>query len=574
MPNIAFRRRTSLRTVSPAGRSARGQHGFATHQERATGGDGDCAGAHRLRRCDGRGRPCRPVRRPWLGSDGAGPWCPGRADPRLRSAGTGSPPAGGVLRRPHQVRHRPHHGLGRGWHVLRRLGRLAAGVPGHDLRRALGQFRPPAARTHQRRGLRLRRQRADLDLVLRHAADLAGPPARPAQPLVRAAGLQSVLHPRRQRLPHGGHAVARICRARMVRRHLASDRLGHLFRALPADAGAPQGTPHLCGQLVLPRLHPGGGGAAHRQQPRLADLAGQRQELFAVLRRAGRDDAVVVRPQRGRLLPHLRVPGHDVLLHAQEGGAADLLLPAVDHQLLGHHLHVHVGGLAPPALHRAAAVGADPGHDLLDHAAGALLVVGRQCPAHPQWRLAPGARRRHAALHDDGGGVLRPLDLRGIVHGHPPGQLALALYRLDRRSRTCRRAGLGRDDHLRLDLRRRALAVEEAGHAFGQAGRGPLLARDGRDRHLRLRDVELRHHPGPDVADLHGVRNPLLLVHRLAGRHAPLLRRPRRRRHPVPDRGAGRRLQHLDDGTLGRTGAGGGRFRRARRHRGPAGGRV
>jgi cbb3-type cytochrome oxidase subunit 1 len=48
-------------------------------------------------------------------------------------------------------------------------------------------------------------------------------------------------------------------------------------------------------------------------------------------------------------------------------------LSAVDHQLLGHHLLLHVGGLAPPALHGAAALGADAGHDLLGDAAGAVM---------------------------------------------------------------------------------------------------------------------------------------------------------------------------------------------------------
>ena len=50
----------------------------------------------------------------------------------------------------------------------------------------------------------------------------------------------------------------------------------------------------------------------------------QRQELFAVLRRAGCDDAVVVRPQRGRLLPDRRLPRHDVLLPAEARRPADL----------------------------------------------------------------------------------------------------------------------------------------------------------------------------------------------------------------------------------------------------------
>ena len=36
-------------------------------------------------------------------------------------------------------------------------------------------------------------------------------------------------------------------------------------------------------------------------------------------RRPGRPDPVVVRPQRRRLLPDRRLPGHDVLLHAQAG---------------------------------------------------------------------------------------------------------------------------------------------------------------------------------------------------------------------------------------------------------------
>ena len=52
------------------------------------------------------------------------------------------------------------------------------------------------------------------------------------------------------------------------------------------------------------------------------------------------------------------------------------------------------------------------------------------------------------------------VDLRGLVHGDPRGELAVALHRLDGRPRPCRRAGLGGDDHLRLDLRAGAVAVE------------------------------------------------------------------------------------------------------------------
>ena len=98
---------------------------------------------------------------------------------------------------------------------------------------------------------------------------------------------------------------------------------------------------------------------------------------------------------------------------------ADLFLPDVDHQLLGHHLLLHVGGIAPPALHGAAALGADARHDLLGHAAGPVLGVRRQCAAHAQRRLGQGPRRRDAALHDGRRGVLRAVDVRGIVHGDP-----------------------------------------------------------------------------------------------------------------------------------------------------------
>ena len=178
------------------------------------------------------------------------------------------------------------------------------------------------------------------------------------------------------------------------------------------------------------------------------------------------------------------------------------LLPAVDHQLLGHHLHVHVGGLASPALHGAAAMGADAGHDVLDHAAGAVMGVGRQRAADAERRMAQGSRRRDPALHDGGGGVLRPVHVRRLVHGHPPRQLAVALYRLDHRPRARRRARLGRDDYVRRDLCLGAVALEARADVFRQAGRGAFLARAGRNRDLRLRDVEFRHHPGTDVADL------------------------------------------------------------------------
>jgi cytochrome c oxidase cbb3-type subunit I len=69
--------------------------------------------------------------------------------------------------------------------------------------------------------------------------------------------------------------------------------------------------------------------------------------------RAGRDDPVVVRPQRRRLLPDRRLSRHDVLLHTEAGEPADLFLPSVDHPLLGADLPLHLGRAAPPPLHRS-----------------------------------------------------------------------------------------------------------------------------------------------------------------------------------------------------------------------------
>jgi hypothetical protein len=154
----------------------------------------------------------------------------------------------------------------------------------------------------------------------------------------------------------GIHPGQGIRRARMVRRPVADDRLGRLPGRVPGHAPQAQGAAHLRGQLVLPGLHRHHRDAAHRQQPGDPGLV-RLQELQAFSGRAGRDDAVVVRPQRGGLLPDRRLPGHDVLLRAQAGRAPGLLLPAVDHPLLGADLPVHLGRSAPPALHRAARLG-------------------------------------------------------------------------------------------------------------------------------------------------------------------------------------------------------------------------
>ena len=71
---------------------------------------------------------------------------------------------------------------------------------------------------------------------------------------------------------------------------------------------------------------------------------------------------------------------------------ADLFLPALHPQLLGHHVLLHVGGLAPSALHGLASMGSVIGHDVLGDAAGALVVVRGQCAPDLEWRVAQSAR--------------------------------------------------------------------------------------------------------------------------------------------------------------------------------------
>ena len=122
--------------------------------------------------------------------------------------------------------------------------------------------------------------------------------------------------------------------------------------------------------------------------------------------------------------------------------------------------------------------------------------------AHIERRLAQGSRRRDLALHDGRGGVLRHGDVRRLIHGHPLREFAVALYRLDRRSRACRRARLGCDDYVRRNLCIGAMALEARADVFRQAGGSALLARTCRNGDLRFCDVEFRHHPGADVADI------------------------------------------------------------------------
>ena len=104
--------------------------------------------------------------------------------------------------------------------------RAGAGLPGAELRSVLHQFRSPASAAHLGGDLRLRRQRAAGDVVLRGPAHQPRAARRRHRALVRGPGLQ-LLHPdRRHGLPARHHAGQGIRRAGVVRRPVADGRLG------------------------------------------------------------------------------------------------------------------------------------------------------------------------------------------------------------------------------------------------------------------------------------------------------------------------------------------------------------
>ena len=231
--------------------------------------------------------------------------------------------------------------LGRGRHGGRRPDRRPARLAAAQLRRALAQLRAPPAAAHQRRHLRLRRLRPDGEQPVRRAAHLAGGPLPAEARLVRVLGLAGGDRRRGDLAAARLHPGQGIRRARVADRAPDRGRLGRLRDRLLRHDRHPQGAPHLRRELVLRRLHHRRRPAAHRQ--RRGDPGRLDEELLGLRRRAGRDGPVVVRPQRGRLLPHRRLPRDDVLLHPEAGRAADLLVPPLDRPLLGPDLHLHVG---------------------------------------------------------------------------------------------------------------------------------------------------------------------------------------------------------------------------------------
>ena len=196
-------------------------------------------------------------------------------------------------------------------------------------------------------------------------------------------------------------------------------------------------------------------------------------------------------------------------------------LPAVDRPLLGADLPLHLGRPAPPALHRAARLGADARHGVLDHAVDAVLGRHDQRPDDAVGRLGQAAHRSRPAhawwcrvafygMSTFEGPMMSIKAVNSLSHytdwtiGHVhSGALGWVGYHLVRRASTawCRGCGIASGLY---SLQARQLA---------------LLDRDHRHRALHLGDVGGRHHAGPDVARLH---------HRTASSNTPSSRPSRR----------------------------------------------
>ncbi|MDT4806804.1 hypothetical protein FQZ97_396410 [compost metagenome] len=297
-----------------------------------------------------------------------------------RNPGTDLRLQGGSPVRPDDPRlgHR-RHGHGR---VHRRPARLAGAEP----RPALDQLRPPAPAAHQPGDLRLRRQRAVRHQLLHGAAHLPGAALWGRACRLHLLGLAGAGgDPAGHPAPGPDHHQG-IRRGGIHRRGVDGHHLGRLRRGVLRHHHQAQDQAHLCGQLVLRRLHRG-----HRHAPRgrppghSGELV---QVLLGLLRRHRCDGAVVVRPQRRGLFPHHRLPRDDVLLHPQAGRAPGVFLSPVHRALLGADHPVHLGRPAPPALHRPAGLGPVPRHGDVDHPAGAQLGRHDQRHDDPLRRLA------------------------------------------------------------------------------------------------------------------------------------------------------------------------------------------
>ena len=168
------------------------------------------------------------------------------------------------------------------------------------------------------------------------------------------------------------------------------------------------------------------------------------QELFDLRRRAGRVRAVVVRPQRRRVLPDDAVPRHHVLLPAEGGGAAGVLATGCRSSTSGRWSSSTSGRARTTCSTRRCRTGRSARHGVLAHAVAPSWggMVNGLLTLRGAWdKRARGSgaqvlrRRRH---------LLRHGDVRRADAVDQERQRARALHRLDHRARPHRRAGLER----------------------------------------------------------------------------------------------------------------------------------
>ena len=175
----------------------------------------------------------------------------------------------------------------------------------------------------------------------------------------------------------------------MADRHRDRGRLGRLRGQLLLDPRAAHREAPLRRDLVLHRDDRHGRGPAHRQLALAIPVSGLKSySIFGGAQ--GRARAVVVRAQRRRLLPDDAHPRHHVLLPAEGGRAAGLLVPAQRRPLLVARLRLHLGGPAPPAQHGAARLGADARHGLQRRCSGRR--AGAACSTACSRSRGPGTR--------------------------------------------------------------------------------------------------------------------------------------------------------------------------------------
>ena len=132
-----------------------------------------------------------------------------------------------------------------------------------------GRLRPLA---HQRGDLRVRRLRALRHQLLRGAAHLPDPALPRQARRVHVLGLADRDRRCGRHAAPGHHCEQGIRRARVADRHADRGGLGRLRGGLLRHDREAKTAPHLRGQLVLRRVHPRRGRAAHREQPRDAGL--------------------------------------------------------------------------------------------------------------------------------------------------------------------------------------------------------------------------------------------------------------------------------------------------------------